>query len=169
MSLQDLGSLGEFVAAIAVIASLVYLGIQIRQNTQALRAGSFQQYRQQSAELSRILADPGMASVYRKGLDPSDTLTPAERTQFEAMMVFAFNSEENFFLLRKMGLIDETLWAGGRTFYFRWLLRHEEPAKWWLRNRRMFSSAFSDYVEDFRSEDARHQDAQPDRHRPIES
>ncbi len=33
MSWQDLGSIGEFVSAIAVVISLVYLAFQIRQNT----------------------------------------------------------------------------------------------------------------------------------------
>jgi hypothetical protein len=33
MSLEDLGNIGEFVAAAAVIVSLIYLAMQIRQNT----------------------------------------------------------------------------------------------------------------------------------------
>ena len=33
MSWQDLGGIGEFVSAIAVVISLVYLAFQIRQNT----------------------------------------------------------------------------------------------------------------------------------------
>ena len=115
MSLEDLGNVGEFVGAIAVVVSLIYLAVQIRQNTRSLRAGAFQQYRQQSAELRRLLAEPDMASVYRRGLYSPDQLTEEERTRFAAMMVFAFNREENLFLLRKLGLLDETLWAGGRT------------------------------------------------------
>lgn len=34
---QLLGSYGEFVAAIAVVAALVYRAVQIRQNTESLR------------------------------------------------------------------------------------------------------------------------------------
>ena len=40
MTIQDLGSIGEFVAAIATVATLVYLAIQIRSNTAALRSES---------------------------------------------------------------------------------------------------------------------------------
>jgi hypothetical protein len=42
MSLEDLGNIGEFVAAVGVIASLIYLAVQIRQNTDSLRAATFQ-------------------------------------------------------------------------------------------------------------------------------
>lgn len=37
MTLADLGSIGEFVSSIGVIVTLIYLAIQVRQNTQAMR------------------------------------------------------------------------------------------------------------------------------------
>jgi hypothetical protein len=42
MTLEDLGNIGEFVAAIGVIVSLVYLATQIRQNTKAVRSSASQ-------------------------------------------------------------------------------------------------------------------------------
>lgn len=38
MTLQDIGNIGEFIAAFGVIASLIYIGFQVRQNTRAMRA-----------------------------------------------------------------------------------------------------------------------------------
>jgi hypothetical protein len=35
LTLQDLGNLGEFVGAVAVVVSLVYLAVQIRQSAAA--------------------------------------------------------------------------------------------------------------------------------------
>ncbi len=37
MTLEDLGNLGEIIGAIAVVISLVYLAVQIRQNTAQIR------------------------------------------------------------------------------------------------------------------------------------
>ena len=37
-----LGNSGEFVGAIAIVVTLIYLAVQIRQNTSAVRASSFQ-------------------------------------------------------------------------------------------------------------------------------
>ena len=39
---QLLGNFGEFVGAIAVVATLLYLAIQIRHNTRATEAGTMQ-------------------------------------------------------------------------------------------------------------------------------
>ncbi len=38
MTLEDLGNLGEFLGAIGVIVTLVYLAVQVRQNTRMMRA-----------------------------------------------------------------------------------------------------------------------------------
>ena len=38
LTIQDLGSLGEFFGSIAVLATLVYLALQTRQNTEAIGA-----------------------------------------------------------------------------------------------------------------------------------
>ena len=37
MTLEDLGNLGEFIASIGVLITLIYLAIQIRQNTEATK------------------------------------------------------------------------------------------------------------------------------------
>ncbi len=38
MTIQDLGALGEFLGSIAVLATLIYLALQTRQNTAAIAA-----------------------------------------------------------------------------------------------------------------------------------
>ena len=42
MTLEDLGNLGEFLGSLAVVASFIYLAIQVRQNTAPIRAGAAQ-------------------------------------------------------------------------------------------------------------------------------
>jgi len=37
MTLSDLGSIGEFISSIGVIVTLIYLAIQLKQNTEAMR------------------------------------------------------------------------------------------------------------------------------------
>ena len=62
MTLQDLGNIGEFVGAIGVIASLVYLAIQIRQNTRTLRAATYESLAQATATSNALLiTDPEIA------------------------------------------------------------------------------------------------------------
>ena len=42
MTIQDLGSIGEVVGAIATVATLIYLAIQIRSHTYAVQSAAAQ-------------------------------------------------------------------------------------------------------------------------------
>jgi hypothetical protein len=42
MSLNDLANLGQVIGAIAVVISLIYVALQIRQNTNAVRSATAQ-------------------------------------------------------------------------------------------------------------------------------
>jgi len=59
MSITELGALGEFVGAFGVVASLVYLGLQVRQVKKgAEREAASQLIRScQNAEFTRVMND----------------------------------------------------------------------------------------------------------------
>ena len=67
MNLEDLGNLGEFVSAIAVVVSLLYVATQIRQNTSAVRSTSHQAVLDAAQRLSTTLMQhPEVASLVIK-------------------------------------------------------------------------------------------------------
>ncbi len=43
MTIQDLANLGETIGGFGVVISLLYLAVQIRQNTRAVRSSSYHQ------------------------------------------------------------------------------------------------------------------------------
>ena len=55
MNIQDWGALGELVGAVAVVATLVFLTTQIRQNTRTMRASAVQVAMGKSADLMTLL------------------------------------------------------------------------------------------------------------------
>jgi hypothetical protein len=63
MTLSELGGLGELVGAIAVLASLIYVARQIRQNTNATRLATLQSARDGLGILLR-----GLPIVFVAGL-----------------------------------------------------------------------------------------------------
>ena len=57
MTLEDLGNIGDFVGGIGVVATLVYLVLQIRQNTRELEHNSEQVRASAELETARLMAD----------------------------------------------------------------------------------------------------------------
>ena len=83
MSIQDLGSIGELVAAIATIAMLAYLAVQIRANTRSVRASSHQEMQRAAREVSLVLLqDPALSTLWSTGLRDFDRLDPEEVVRF---------------------------------------------------------------------------------------
>lgn len=55
--LDTLGNLGDFVGGIAVVITLIYLAVQVRQNTSALKAASWQEVVSGAREAAKLRRD----------------------------------------------------------------------------------------------------------------
>ena len=81
MTIEQLGSIGEFVAAIAVIVSLVYLAIQVKQHTSELAFQSFRDvFNGYSGFRTKILENSTLVEITVKAKS-SDALTVEEEIQ----------------------------------------------------------------------------------------
>ena len=88
MNIQDLGSIGELVAALATLLTLGYLAIQLKQNTRALRSQTFQQSSMDmSLTANAISSDGELARIVVKASDSLDDLSPEERIRFHFWMI----------------------------------------------------------------------------------
>jgi hypothetical protein len=67
MNWEAIGAIGEIVGAIAVFVTLLYLGIQLRLNTRALKSSTFQEISASTAETMQVIAStPGMSELIVK-------------------------------------------------------------------------------------------------------
>ena len=87
MTIQELGSLGELIAAVATIATLVYLALQIRQNTRALGHAEHRAVLEDgNAWRGYLIENPAIAELYRNGLLDPDALDPIEKLRFRMLL-----------------------------------------------------------------------------------
>ena len=114
-TLQDLGSLGEFVGAIGVVISLIYLAQQMRQNTTSVRAASFNSMTENSIRLLELsLRDGDFADfLHRAEQDPS-TLSPSELVRWDAYMTAVYRHFGNLVYQYRVGALDQQMWQSYR-------------------------------------------------------
>ena len=86
MTLQDLGSIGELVGGVAIIVSLLYVGIQIRQGTKATQAATNQAFSAQYSEQILQITREDMRDVFRLGLGGLQNLNEGEQAAFMALI-----------------------------------------------------------------------------------
>jgi hypothetical protein len=87
MSIQDLGALGELVAAVATVATLLYLALQIRQNNRNLEEATSASVNQGYASInSRLSSDEQFAEIFIRGREDLEALSPVELERFRAFV-----------------------------------------------------------------------------------
>jgi hypothetical protein len=141
MTLEDLGNIGEFVAAVGVVVSLIYLAIQIRQNTTQMRQNtiavgnaSYHQALEQGWLVNvKIAEDPEIARIMREGFRDLGELNDDERMRCLALMQNAMFAFENLMRLREQGLIDVDVWENLLDTNRRYF--HHPGVQHYLRNR----------------------------------
>ena len=135
MSLSDLAAVGSFVSGIAVLASLIFVGFQLRQNTKAIRAEASQAHAQNWQQITmQIAGSMEAARVWRLGLEDVESLTDDERVQFYAFAGSMLRFFEGARLQWRHGQLDREHWhnventaadfAAAPGFMAYWAARH---------------------------------------------
>ena len=96
MNWDALGAFAEVVGAVGVIASLVYVSIQLKQNTQSIRDSTVHEVvRDYALGVQSLNADPELITIFYKGLKDLDSLTELERQRFETSLSSSLRLYEN--------------------------------------------------------------------------
>ena len=107
MSFQDLGALGEIVGALAVLATLIYLAIQTRTNTIALKAQTHQQVAEARRENLKLFLDhPDLYAAVTKS-HTGETLSNPDRLLLRQFTVILTRHHENELYQYSQGMIEE--------------------------------------------------------------
>ncbi len=79
LTIQDLGALGEFFGSIAVLATLIYLALQMRQNTMAISAQVEGARTSSLMTLGLNLVQPGTVEAFVEDLAEESTINDFRR------------------------------------------------------------------------------------------
>jgi hypothetical protein len=105
VTIQEYGSIGEIVGAIATVATLIYLALQIRANTLATKADT-RRTNQNNRQLaySDIIASEEVASIFKAGLADRSGLSSTERIRFNFLFSKVVADSANAFADQRDGL-----------------------------------------------------------------
>jgi len=137
-----LGSLGEAIAALAVVVSLLYVAVQVRQNTRSVRAATYQAFSESYGDFRTLLVkDERLGALFGKGLRSRSELSTSERFQFDSLMMnFTRVAEVNFYH-EINGLVDEPFYRGWRDEAVE-IWRLPGAREWWSESSRFFNADF---------------------------
>jgi hypothetical protein len=111
MSLVDLASIGSFVSGVAVLVSLVYVSVQVRQAKHHQQAAIRQGRADRIVNMCFAAGDPAVADAVARGYAGADDITETQLTQYHYICRgFFYHCEEEFFQ-HKEGLANDAYYA----------------------------------------------------------
>jgi len=149
-------AIAQLLGALAVVASLVYVAAQIRQNTTAIRADTIQAIADQANDLNIALATNEhlprlMVSMFEQDVG-REQLAPEDRWRLTMTVMAALRRMENVYLQVQTGVLDPGAFDRvGFDFY-----RTRFSRETWATLRQAFDPAFVRFFDErLESEDSR--------------
>ena len=134
----------EAIGLLAIVASLIFLAVEINQNTNALYGQSRQSVLEAAqTELFVLVEHPEVSlSVVKEG-----PLTPEENVRLDAYLSATLRAREYAFLQYQDGAIDEAQW-NAEIAVTKSILNAERVRLWWnVIGRNNSSPEFSEFVD----------------------
>ena len=146
MTLQDWGSIGELVGGVAIIVSLLYVGLQIRQGTRATQSATNQAFSAQYSEQILQITREDMRDIFRLGLGGLQKLNEGEQAAFMALIASIMRMWETFYFERRDGRFDSEM-------YDAWMVQLVDlhgnvgVQEYWSIRKHQFTPTFVAYLD----------------------
>ena len=146
MTLSDLSSIGSLVSGLAVLASLVYLGRQVKQTEKNQQATIRQARIYRAVALMMGKLDPLVAEAVSRGTAGDVDISATQLSQFTAYAEAYYLHAEDTYYQHAAGLLDD---AAYETFVAYQNFAFTQPGfrAQWKRQRSGFGGGFAEFMD----------------------
>ena len=107
---QVLGNFGEFFGAIVIVVTLIYLAVQLKQNTASVKASAYQGWVAANVEINTALSNPAQSQIIAAGNLDSTNLTGETFVAFAMVNIAIMQMAQSTDYLYRSGSLDRELW-----------------------------------------------------------
>ena len=144
MTIEDLGNLGDLIAAIATVATLLYLAQQIRRSSKSVEGSSVQAILE--LEITTYALKAQYANVYRRGCANILDLDDDERVIFEQVVSSEMSLFSSAYIQVQNGLMNDD--AAFDRDWIRFYLKQPGFQEMWSEIKIAYSSEFCQHLDD---------------------
>ena len=150
MTLDQLASIASIIASAAVVVTLVFIGLQLRQNAQLTRMAAAQTSAQLLSEnFGRVLESADLAEllVRTRTQDRDETRAPGEYLRVSNFLSASFRHFEVLHTHRRLNIFEEELWQGSKARLWD-SLSNPGVRDWWHDCKQSYAPSFIVFVDD---------------------
>jgi len=144
---QLLGNLGEFIGSIVIVATLIYLAIQVRQNTRATRLESSRAITSEfNSFLDMLASNRELADIWYGGLSNYQSLDDTDKMRFTLAVSRVVRTTQEGFMEWREGAMDTEDWQTIAKPFMD-LLRYHGFREVWSKRKHHYSNDFQNFVD----------------------
>ena len=148
MTLGELANVGEFLSGIGVIITLIFVGVQLRQNTRAIQRSTAREAGNALVAAVTVTAESAeLSDIIVRALESPESLTVVEKTRFDSWFYCWLHAHEQEHLVSRESVYLDELLAPKRRAIAGNLLTLG-GAQWWQERRAWFTDHFQAVVDD---------------------
>jgi len=132
----------ELIGIAAIVASLVFVGMQMRQDQEIARATLYQMRSDAAREARAVIIDPALVDESMAKLARGEELSPHEFGRIQLVNGMLLSHFENSHYLYQLGFVPEEQWVSDK-FQLGQLLQDPVLANYWKSNRQSFRQTFA--------------------------
>src|SRR6266513_812592 len=147
MNWEMLAALGQLAAVFVGIPSLIYLAVQIREQTKERRQSAVNALTVQWGDLTRALHESAeFSAIYLRGVQSFHDLDAVSKLRFSAFQNRFFKNFEGMYYSRCDGILTPALWGEiERTMSD--FLAYDGVRQWWQTRKHWHTEAFARVVD----------------------
>ena len=148
MDWDAVAAIGEIVGALAVVISVIYLALQVRENTRISTQNMVQEAIKDFARVDQLVATtPDLASIVVKGNEGIENLAPDQKLRFDGYYSSFFSVLEVWHTQSRHIPADPEQDDTVRTMLNN-RLAERGCQQWWRENRTEYPVGFRNWVEE---------------------
>jgi hypothetical protein len=141
-------SVAEVVGALAVVISLIYVGMQVQDNTRAVRSATANDTTNAiSAWYENLATDPQSVEIWYQGMNDPDSLSEQEWLQFLCLVHALMLKYQTAFYLARQGTLDSGI-SNSNTGTIAGTRELPGTQRYWAQRRSLFEPEFRAYFND---------------------
>jgi len=148
MNIEQFAAIGEIIASVAVVASLIYVARQLGQTNTMMRVAAASERLEKDYELVLpMIESREVAEIWVKGANDFAELDPVDQQRLLFFERRALMLWHHFFHLRKQGLVGDANW-NEQVWIIRSIGRRQAVREAWKIFRDNFDAPFVGFVEE---------------------
>ena len=124
MNWDAISAVAELLGAIAVVATLIYLSREVRENTASVKRATTHDALRSVADFNQFVAsDPVLVDLFWRGTADPDSLSPEEWQRFVSVASTLIRKFELLYLDHASGALANEIWEAQANNIRTWMVR----------------------------------------------